>query len=40
MGVVVAVEKRYYDSKHCCIEFDVGDKVFLELEKAYCLEGQ
>jgi len=40
MGVAVAVKKRRYDSKYCCIEFDVGDKVFLELGKAYRLEGQ
>ena len=40
MGVAAAVEKRCYNSKHCCIKFNVSNKVFLELGKVYRPEGQ
>ena len=40
IGVAAAVEKRHYNSKHRRVKFDVGNKVFLELGKAYRPEGQ
>jgi len=40
MDVVAAIEKHHYNSKHRHIEFNVSNKVFLELGKAYRPEGQ
>ncbi|KAL8366740.1 hypothetical protein RB595_010549 [Gaeumannomyces hyphopodioides] len=38
--IAAAQSKRIYDAKHRQVEFEVGDKVWLELGKAYKLKGR
>jgi hypothetical protein len=40
MDPAAAVAKRYYDEKHRQVEFNVGDKVWLKLGKAYKVPGK